>query len=197
MFITLILSEFLVGRALQDLIIARKSYREIKSYAEADGVPWTMTHAYFANIGGFVFKIHILELQPSKPVEVSATKLPPALLTGKMLPSQQPQVTLASDAAKSGVASPPLDIHDSGDDKSNLATDDRIMVEKQFLRTVISRFPDGSQYDREKGKSNQDSSFRRAPDGHFEAFEDKTSNQSNPAMKDGTTVEQKLVGQSV
>jgi hypothetical protein len=36
----------------------------MEAWARADGVPWTLTHAYYANMGGFTFKV---EGQPFKP----------------------------------------------------------------------------------------------------------------------------------
>jgi hypothetical protein len=36
---------------------ARRSCREMKELAETDGVEWTMTHAYLANLGAFKFKV--------------------------------------------------------------------------------------------------------------------------------------------
>jgi hypothetical protein len=59
--VTLVLPESLMGRVVQDFIMATKSCDQMKSYAEADGAPWSMVHAYFANMGGFVFRVHVSE----------------------------------------------------------------------------------------------------------------------------------------
>lgn len=58
MLVTLIVPEFLVGRAFQDFIMARKSCHQMKEFAERDGIQWTLTHAYYANMGGFVLRVH-------------------------------------------------------------------------------------------------------------------------------------------
>lgn len=46
MLVTLIVPEFLVGRAFQDWIMAKKSFSQMKGFAEKDNVEWTLTHAY-------------------------------------------------------------------------------------------------------------------------------------------------------
>jgi hypothetical protein len=38
-------------------MIARRSCREMREFAETDGVEWTMAHAYLANLGAFKFKV--------------------------------------------------------------------------------------------------------------------------------------------
>jgi hypothetical protein len=55
--LTLICPELWIGKAFQDFMVARRSCREMKEFAEQDGVTWTLTHAYFANVGGFKFKV--------------------------------------------------------------------------------------------------------------------------------------------
>ena len=34
-----------------------KSTKELKQFADDDEVPWTMGHAFFANMGGFVLEV--------------------------------------------------------------------------------------------------------------------------------------------
>jgi hypothetical protein len=57
MLIALISPEAFVGKAFQDLMMARRSVREMAELAEIDGVPWTVVHAQYANMGGFKFKV--------------------------------------------------------------------------------------------------------------------------------------------
>ncbi|KAH0536554.1 hypothetical protein FGG08_006584 [Glutinoglossum americanum] len=64
MIITLILPELLVGLAFQNLMKAIESCRLMKPYAREDGVEWTLTHAFFANMGGFVLKVKSLPSEP-------------------------------------------------------------------------------------------------------------------------------------
>jgi hypothetical protein len=55
--LTLICPEIWIGKAFQDFMVARRSCRDMRNLAKADGVAWTMTHACFANLGGFKFKV--------------------------------------------------------------------------------------------------------------------------------------------
>jgi hypothetical protein len=54
--IALISPEAAVGKASQDLMMARRSVREMAELAKIDDVPWAMVHAQYANMGGFKFK---------------------------------------------------------------------------------------------------------------------------------------------
>lgn len=56
MLLTLLLPEFLLGKGFQDRILAGRSQRKMQSFAETDGVEWTLTHSFYANMGGFVLK---------------------------------------------------------------------------------------------------------------------------------------------
>ena len=53
---SLILPELLVGLEFQNLMMASKSVEEMREYSQKDGVKWTLTHAFFANMGGFVVR---------------------------------------------------------------------------------------------------------------------------------------------
>ncbi|KAE9371471.1 hypothetical protein N431DRAFT_377193 [Stipitochalara longipes BDJ] len=55
--LTLICPELWIGKAFQDFMAARRSCRDMKDLAKTDGVTWTITHACFANLGGFKFKV--------------------------------------------------------------------------------------------------------------------------------------------
>ena len=57
MLITLIVPEFLVGRAFQDFMMARKSEHQMKEFDETNHVKWTRTHFYYANMDGFLLKV--------------------------------------------------------------------------------------------------------------------------------------------
>jgi hypothetical protein len=65
--------ECLLGKALVDLLSATFSAEVMKAWVERDGIEWTLTHAYFANMGGFALKFNIEEnpndLQKSGDVE--------------------------------------------------------------------------------------------------------------------------------
>lgn len=55
MIFAVLLPEFPVGKAIQDLAMARKSCKEMARFAQDDDVEWTLTHAFYANMGGFVY----------------------------------------------------------------------------------------------------------------------------------------------
>jgi hypothetical protein len=57
MLLALIMPEFLVGKALQDFLRARKFSRGMQEFVRADRVGWTMTHAFYTAMGGFVYKL--------------------------------------------------------------------------------------------------------------------------------------------
>lgn len=57
MALTLILPEFIFGRAYQEWLMARKSCKEMnEKYNSEDEPPWTTTHAFYANMGGFIVR---------------------------------------------------------------------------------------------------------------------------------------------
>lgn len=59
MIFTLLAPEFVVGKALSELMSARHYKKEMQAFA-ATKSGWTLTHSFFANMGGFVlhFKPH-------------------------------------------------------------------------------------------------------------------------------------------
>ena len=54
LFINLFTPEFLIGKAFCDRISAQQHYRVYEATAKEDGVPWSRSHCFFANMGGFV-----------------------------------------------------------------------------------------------------------------------------------------------
>ena len=53
MLITVAAPELILGKALADRFSADFQTREMKKWADKDNVSWTVTHSYFANMGGF------------------------------------------------------------------------------------------------------------------------------------------------
>lgn len=51
---TIFAPEYILGKAVADLYAADRSRREMQTYAKTDEVEWGLTHAFFANMGGFV-----------------------------------------------------------------------------------------------------------------------------------------------
>ena len=56
---SLILPELLVGLEFQNRMMASKSVKEMEEYSRQDEVEWTLTHIFFANVGGFVLKVKL------------------------------------------------------------------------------------------------------------------------------------------
>ncbi|RYC58988.1 hypothetical protein CHU98_g7219 [Xylaria longipes] len=56
MLVALFMPEFLVGKSLGEFVSAWNSSLNttMKDHAQRSGIKWTMTHAYFANMGGYV-----------------------------------------------------------------------------------------------------------------------------------------------
>jgi hypothetical protein len=97
MLTTLILPELLVGLAFQDMMIARKSCRAMKDFASADGVEWTMTHAFYANMGGFVLNVRS---SPARPIDHSQEMNPvsvPIDSSGNGSQPQAPTMSMSDD----------------------------------------------------------------------------------------------------
>lgn len=62
--LTLVIPEVLVGKALEEWYLAKKSVGEFKFLAQELGEDfrwiekhWTTTHGFYANMGGFVLKV--------------------------------------------------------------------------------------------------------------------------------------------
>jgi len=53
MVVTLFAPEYLLAKVYNDYISAKHWHSKMQSWAEEDGVDWTLAHAYFADMGGF------------------------------------------------------------------------------------------------------------------------------------------------
>jgi hypothetical protein len=87
MLVTLVAPEFLVGKAFQDFMMARKSRDQMRKFVETDCVRWTLTHAYYANMGGFILKVDPAALDhakqdPSQDASGQSLTLPVSKLDG-------------------------------------------------------------------------------------------------------------------
>ena len=54
MLVTIVAPEYILGKAGADFYAAYESKQQMKSYADLDDAEWSLTHAFFANMGGFV-----------------------------------------------------------------------------------------------------------------------------------------------
>lgn len=53
---TILAPELVLSVAVGNLSRARDELLALKTYVEQDGVPWSLTHSLFANMGGFVLR---------------------------------------------------------------------------------------------------------------------------------------------
>ncbi|MCJ1320453.1 hypothetical protein MMC15_005792 [Xylographa vitiligo] len=53
---TMIAPEYILGKALGDLMRARRSKLSMEAFAHSDGVEWGLMHGFYANMGGFVLR---------------------------------------------------------------------------------------------------------------------------------------------
>jgi len=56
MLITIVAPELLIGKYLGDLASAKADLQKMKQLADDDEVPWTLSHAFLANMGGFAVR---------------------------------------------------------------------------------------------------------------------------------------------
>ncbi|KAH9203145.1 hypothetical protein DL95DRAFT_321991 [Leptodontidium sp. 2 PMI_412] len=63
MLLMVLAPELLLGKALVDLLSALHSEKDMKDLADQDGAKWTITHAYFANMGGFYLHLRDTAIQ--------------------------------------------------------------------------------------------------------------------------------------
>jgi len=68
--ITLLVPEFLVGKALQDWVVARQTCKEMEDFATEGSVIWTMIHSFYANIRGVALKVIRRQGQTKSPQKI-------------------------------------------------------------------------------------------------------------------------------
>ena len=76
MLINIIAPEFAFAKAWSDRIAAKRVTTRVEGYAKRDGVPWGVSHTYFANMGGFAIKFSPQQDEPaqdSTPDDANAT----------------------------------------------------------------------------------------------------------------------------
>ncbi|PNP50196.1 hypothetical protein THARTR1_09185 [Trichoderma harzianum] len=56
MLCTIIAPELIMMAACANWLEARENHRQMQKYAEQDGVAWSLSHSYFANMGGFIVR---------------------------------------------------------------------------------------------------------------------------------------------
>jgi hypothetical protein len=73
MIFALLAPEVLLGAAVTDLLSAKTSEDDMRDFAIQDGVDWTSTHGFLANIGGFVVRFDDEEIRNSRDPEEGIT----------------------------------------------------------------------------------------------------------------------------
>ena len=61
MVITMLAPEVIMGMALYDLLWAKQYHQKLLEFASQDRVPWTLTHTYYVNMGGFAIQSGVQE----------------------------------------------------------------------------------------------------------------------------------------
>jgi hypothetical protein len=56
MLVTMIAPEILLAKAFNEFMVSKDQNKHLEVLATHDGVPWTITHTLFANMGGFVLR---------------------------------------------------------------------------------------------------------------------------------------------
>ncbi|KAL7789775.1 hypothetical protein V8C37DRAFT_417714 [Trichoderma ceciliae] len=56
MIITVIAPEVIISAAFFDLLAAHHNCERLKAYAKEDDITWSLSHSYYANMGGFVIR---------------------------------------------------------------------------------------------------------------------------------------------
>ncbi|KAN0102644.1 hypothetical protein V8E51_010957 [Hyaloscypha variabilis] len=56
MLITIVAPEVLISKYIGDLASAKADLQKMKKFADEDDVPWTLSHAFLANMGGFAVR---------------------------------------------------------------------------------------------------------------------------------------------
>ncbi len=62
MLFTIIAPEAILGKAWGDIADAKEDLKELQKFIEEDNVPWTITHALFTSMGGFVIRFNVDKL---------------------------------------------------------------------------------------------------------------------------------------
>ena len=74
MLITVIAPEVVMGLACYDFFAAKRLGQKLQRFALEDNVPWTLSHSYFANMGGFVIQSGVQD--PHAPPYIKAKTTP-------------------------------------------------------------------------------------------------------------------------
>ena len=93
MLATIIAPEVLLSKYWGDLEDAKLNLRKLRNFAAEDGVPWTLSHCFFASMGGFVLRTHASG-RIGKPENVACQRVPD-IADAPTKQSTQQELTLA------------------------------------------------------------------------------------------------------
>ena len=114
MMIMMIAPEFIVGMAYYDLLWAKESHQKLREFASQDHLPWTLTHTYYANMGGFVIQsgvqedVHVIPYIPAENVNtgncpekanVSGTQVLEVINNDKVVQKSHPTTISKNDGS--------------------------------------------------------------------------------------------------
>lgn len=102
MVVMLVAPELFVGAALMYYISARVSEKDMKKFADEDDTEWSVTHGFFANMGGFVIKFQPVNHSPD---EITSQVAVPGVLEAEdhtVATPTTPSLSVLPTAIKSG-----------------------------------------------------------------------------------------------
>jgi hypothetical protein len=95
MILTMLAPEFVLSKALEELVGAQIDLKALQKLAGEDGTEWTVTHSLFANMGGFVIRGNTgQELQAPDKTHNESTPL-----TGPSVTDEREQITKGPSSA--------------------------------------------------------------------------------------------------
>lgn len=109
MLITVIAPEFVMGMACAELYLAMVYHPKLREFALADQVPWTWTHTYYANMGGFVIQSGVGNdpvTMPYVPTEKGNAKNVPEELPTDLTATEEPRLNVTPDGDGRGRPTP-------------------------------------------------------------------------------------------
>lgn len=107
MLITLFAPEFVLYFATGQLNGAMKDVKNMKEFAEEDGVPFGLTHAFFANMGGYTVRI-LPRPSTVEPLPSESTSDPSTLATNSDEAQGEIEASHPPHSKQDGVSSPKL-----------------------------------------------------------------------------------------
>lgn len=180
MLITIIGPEIILGKAIVDLWAASYNKTRMKGFAEEDGVEWSLTHAFFANMGGFVVEFPPANAGYSSPlrrspsgedVEARVIQAAPEVCQTK---TSTPTEQVHDNAENAGLEI--RELHGSLDGKHDHVVVSRCEAVNSVMGMPVVRAPSDSADDDARNAQDSDSTT------HDEQRRQSTHDVSHPSL---------------